>query len=323
MYKLIIYTNLLGIYDIAFENRSTIFKTNNPILIMIDDVETNRSFKKPIMILIIYLTVDVIGNAYKDKTLIYVLLWLHPDFSPTWNEEIGQLYFYNKHCRFKNCFLTPDYEYFNNIREFDVIVFNSWTLLNFKRPSTRFENQTYILFSEESPSICPVPQNYSGYFNLTWTYKLDSDISLKFLIIKNNKGEVIGPRKKMQWIQFENMEPPSNYIKRKLENKNKAAAWFVTHCITPGKREEFVEKLNGELNKYNLRVDIFGKCGSLQCPMHNEECHALVESDYYFYLAFENSLCEDYVTEKVLTATKHFAVPIVYGGANYNRYVIA
>lgn len=57
-------------------------------------------------------------------------------------------------------------------------------------------------------------------------------------------------------------------------------------------------------------------------PRLSEHCYALIESDYYFYLAFENSFCEDYVTEKILTATQHYAVPVVYGGANYSRYVI-
>lgn len=288
---------------------------------MIVGVEENCSFMNLVMLLIMYLTTDVVSNANKDKSLIYVLLWLHPSFSPKWNSEIWQLYFFNHQCRYKNCFLTPDYAYFDDIRDFDVLVFNTWTLYNFIKPSTRSMNQTYILFSEESPSVCSVPSNYSGYFNLTWTYKLDSDISFKFLTVKNNKGEVIGPKKEMHWINLDKMKPPSEYIKRKLENKNKAAAWFVTHCKTPGKREEFVQQLNGELDKYNLTVDIFGNCGNLKCPMHNEECHALVESDYHFYLAFENSLCEDYVTEKLLTATKHFAVPIVYGGADYTRWV--
>lgn len=288
---------------------------------MIVDVEKKWGLKKPVILLIMYLYIDVVGNANKDNSLIYVLLWLHPSFSPTWNKEIWQLYFFNQQCRYKNCFLTPDFAYFNDIRDFDVVVFNAWTLWNFMKPSIRSENQTYILYSEESPSVCPMPHNYTSYFNLTWTYKLDSDISLKYIIVKNDKGEVIGPKKEMHWIDFDNMEPPSEYIKRKLEYKTKAAAWFVTHCKTPGKREVFVERLNDELSVYNLTVDIFGECGSFQCPMYNEECHALVESDYYFYLAFENSLCEDYVTEKVLTATKHFAVPIVYGGANYTRFV--
>lgn len=265
------------------------------------------------------LILEVIGHSKKDSSLIYILLWLHPSFSPYWNKELWQLYFYNKQCSFKNCFLTADYAYFDDVRDFDVLVFNTWTLLNSRKPSLRSENQTYILFSEESPSICPMPENYIQFFNLTWTYKLNSDIGSKFVIVKNITGKIIGPSKHMHWLDFNNMKPTKDYIKLKLINKQKAATWFASHCKTPSRREEFVQKLNKELDKYNLTVDIFGDCGNLQCPKYNEECHALVESDYYFYLAFENSLCEDYVTEKILTATQHFAVPVVYGGANYSR----
>ncbi|XP_026326219.1 alpha-(1,3)-fucosyltransferase C-like isoform X2 [Hyposmocoma kahamanoa] len=38
-------------------------------------------------------------------------------------------------------------------------------------------------------------------------------------------------------------------------------------------------------------------------------------------MAYENSIIEDYVTEKVLYGYENFAVPIVYGGANYSRFL--
>jgi len=41
---------------------------------------------------------------------------------------------------------------------------------------------------------------------------------------------------------------------------------------------------------------------------------------YKFYLAFENSLCPDYVTEKFYRALDKEVVPIVYGGADYSDY---
>lgn len=48
-----------------------------------------------------------------------------------------------------------------------------------------------------------------------------------------------------------------------------------------------------------VEVDIYGKCGSLKCQRSQQrECYRMLERDYKFYLAFENSLCADYVTEK-------------------------
>ena len=41
------------------------------------------------------------------------------------------------------------------------------------------------------------------------------------------------------------------------------------------------------------------------------------ERNYKFYLAFENSICPDYVTEKFFNTLLFSTVPIVYGGADY------
>ena len=43
--------------------------------------------------------------------------------------------------------------------------------------------------------------------------------------------------------------------------------------------------------------------------------------EYKFYLAFENALCPDYVTEKFFRTLKLPVVPIVMGGDNYENLV--
>lgn len=44
----------------------------------------------------------------------------------------------------------------------------------------------------------------------------------------------------------------------------------------------------------------------------------MIENNYKFYLAFENSICRDYVTEKLYNSLLFSTVPIVYGGADYD-----
>ena len=55
-----------------------------------------------------------------------------------------------------------------------------------------------------------------------------------------------------------------------------------------------------ELQKH-IEVDVYGSCGELKCSIESiEECYTeVLRPTYKFYLAFENNLCEDYVTEKV------------------------
>ena len=45
-----------------------------------------------------------------------------------------------------------------------------------------------------------------------------------------------------------------------------------------------------------------------------------MEENYKFYLSFENSVCEDYVTEKYYNIMRHNIIPVTYNGANMSLY---
>ena len=50
------------------------------------------------------------------------------------------------------------------------------------------------------------------------------------------------------------------------------------------------------------------------------DCRAYLGQQYKFYLAFENSLCLDYVTEKFYYSYQQNMVPVVFGGADYSLF---
>ncbi len=72
------------------------------------------------------------------------------------------------------------------------------------------------------------------------------------------------------------------------------ALWIASKCDAHNMRERYVQ----ELSKY-IDVDVYGKCGVETCDSEGKrDCLQKAVGDYKFYLAFENSNCYDYITEK-------------------------
>lgn len=72
--------------------------------------------------------------------------------------------------------------------------------------------------------------------------------------------------------------------------------WFVSNCDTPNRRENLVR----ELDKY-ITIDKFGSCkfkNNWRDPCKNRSCYKNLYKSYKFYLSFENSNCDYYITEK-------------------------
>lgn len=267
---------------------------------------------------------DLLKPVIQNFTNIkYILLWTNPKEVPFNFFGNGQNVFKQKKCRWDNCYVTSDRFYLGDYTEFEVIAFNGPSLSRtINLPLRRSSRQKYVYANIESAYNYPICSNFNDYFNWTWTYKLNSDAQWSYMIIREASGKIIGPSTNIEWIKLEDMKSIDIDLKEQLKNKTKAAAWFGSNCITPNSRSTLIKKIDFHLRKFNLSVDTYGKCGKLKCPTSDmSRCLDMIKKDYYFYLAFENSFSEDYVTEKILHALHHDAIPIVYGGANYSRLV--
>ena len=99
--------------------------------------------------------------------------------------------------------------------------------------------------------------------------------------------------------------------------KSKPAFWIASHCPTEIAREKFVKAL-----QHYIQVDAYGDCGNLTCVEAHNGRNPCVDDNalhYYFYLAFENSICPEYITEKFWRNLNHPVVNVVLGGGNYLR----
>ncbi|XP_047538699.1 alpha-(1,3)-fucosyltransferase C-like [Vanessa atalanta] len=199
----------------------------------------------------------------------------------------GQSVFIKQRCKFINCFITYDkYLLHKDHRNFDAVVFNSREIVDLSPNEidlTRSVDQKYIFRSLQFPEDYPIcNQFFDNFFNWTWTYNLDSDIP----------------------------------------HKKKGIAWIVNKCKTKVKHQEFVRELNKELKLYNYTIDIYGTCGDNKCPGSRIiNCLKIVEKNYFFQLIVEDTIAEDYVSEKMVKAMTRIVIPIVLGSSDYNNFL--
>ncbi|XP_015123396.1 alpha-(1,3)-fucosyltransferase C-like [Diachasma alloeum] len=217
------------------------------------------------------------------------------------------------------CYATHNRHAFN-IRDFDAILFHGNELSVRDLPAERDKSQRYIFVNLESPVtwIRRTKPLFEDYFNLTMTYRLDSDIQWSYYAVRDRKsGNIVAPALNAVWKipedATDNVDTKDPVMKI-IETKKRTAVWFVSNCDTDSVREKYVKELSKHVD-----VDVYGRCGSeTKCPKGEDCFRKLVEPNYFFYLSFENSLCQDYVTEKLSNALKYYVIPVVYGGANYN-----
>ncbi|GMR63141.1 hypothetical protein PMAYCL1PPCAC_33336 [Pristionchus mayeri] len=126
----------------------------------------------------------------------------------------------------------------------------------------------------------PVIMHQTEYFNVSLGYRHDTAGASPY-------GYTVKLAKRRPLEKIVNLS--------RLAGKSKSAAWFVSHCTTTNsRREDLVVKMK----KY-ISVDIYGNClNGMNCP-RGAKCEDMLDDDYHFYLAFENSVCTDYITEKV------------------------
>jgi alpha-1,3-fucosyltransferase len=214
--------------------------------------------------------------------------------------EIKHLFLRNK-CPVTNCDITNDR---NRINESDIIVFHMGEPFN-GLPKWRFASQRWVFFYYESPVHSSINSEYNSLFNLSSTYRLDSNATSMYFA--DNP---------FYWDFNKNFDENQNF----LANKTKFSAIIVSNCNDNSKRLEYIK----DLKKY-IPVTIYGKCGE-PCPRKKPDsnidiCKLNVAKNYKFYFSFENSICKDYITEKFFNILHYNIVPVVLGGGDYSLYI--
>lgn len=207
----------------------------------------------------------------------------------------------------KVCVIVCDKQYYNVS---DIVLINIFYSSESTFPTWRPKYQKWVAYDMEAPpqSTWLTTRNnnrYKNAFNFSSFFSKDSAVPFS----GGNQ-------------RYINIDKYTEIMKSKKDfskGKKRPVVWIVSHCETQSKRESYVQ----ELQKY-IDVDIYGGCGKKLCTERNKimpTCVQDVLNDYYFYLSFESSLCDDYVTEKLwkVLSDQVTVLPVVMGLANYSQ----
>ncbi|KAI6230367.1 Alpha1,3-fucosyltransferase-like proteinue [Aphelenchoides fujianensis] len=160
-------------------------------------------------------------------------------------------------------------------------------------------DQLRVFFTREGPNqswfLKGGPNDLRpDFFNATITYRTASDVFLPYGFFRPLDGTESAEQK---WSEEE--------IDRKIAKKSKLAVTAVSHCETWSRRETYLDALRKHANFTSI-----GRCSqNLDC--RSTECLSGIIDDHFFYFAFENAVCPEYVTEKFFHLNE-LIVPVTF-----------
>ncbi|EER07675.1 conserved hypothetical protein [Perkinsus marinus ATCC 50983] len=165
----------------------------------------------------------------------------------------------------------------------------------------------HVMYITESPDNTPEAMRRTAAnvkFDYTMTYRWDSDIPVQAAHVVHKATP--------------NMEALTHDWS---QGRLLVAYWFVSNCQTSSGRETIAKEIDG--------LDMFGACsGRKGCsyvqkkkkPEKYAQCMRDIAAKYRFYLSFENSRCDKYITEKFWRPLWKGNVPVVLGGLKRADY---
>ena len=236
-------------------------------------------------------------NLTNISTIKTIIFWTGFYARPAsgWKVKMGEMI-----CGQFKCKLITNQSYY---READAFIFHlrcpSWVkdMKKLLEAGVRLPNQRWILYNRESAAWTKGEElePAGNYFNWTMGYRRDNSIYIPTAVV--NRGQY-----------QDGFDPSKNY----LDGKPGHVVVLMSMCNWGGyiPRSKYIDFLK----KSGLRIDIIGNCGKKCGSLEN--CAKIMKT-YKFVLAIENSLCDDYVSEKAyLNGFRTGVIPIVVSKAN-------
>ncbi|XP_035668626.1 alpha-(1,3)-fucosyltransferase 10-like [Branchiostoma floridae] len=216
-----------------------------------------------------------------------------------------------KQCDLGRCFFTVD-RHFKDHPKTQVFVFYGTDFSPKDLPLPRKAHHEWALFHEESPknNYLLSHQPVLNLFNHTATFRRHSDYPLT--------TQYLG--------KLEDLTDKKYFVPTKSKNSLALSPLVYVHadCDPPSDRDHYVK----ELMQY-IDVDAYGQClHNKDLPKKLQDPLTMEDSDFYkimaqykFTLAFENAVCEDYITEKLWRPLHLGSVPIYFGSPSIREWL--
>ncbi|XP_017892507.1 alpha-(1,3)-fucosyltransferase 10 [Ceratina calcarata] len=257
--------------------------------------------------IIIYQVYLVQNNSTLYRSGVPIILW----WTPFGNDGIS------RDCGNYQCYFTSNrsYQYHKEIKSF--LFYGS----NFQvgdLPSWKSDKVPWGLFHEESPRNNPilVHDETLNLFKYSSTFSRFSDVPLTLV-------DLPGIRELLDRKHF----VPTKEKSRLIREKNLAPLLYIqSDCNTASNRDVYVAEL-----MRHIRVDSYGTClNNAQFDKRlkenylevlNSEDFLSFIANYKFTIAFENAVCDDYITEKLWRPLIIGSVPVYYGSPTFKDWL--
>ncbi|XP_070791564.1 alpha-(1,3)-fucosyltransferase 10 isoform X1 [Pituophis catenifer annectens] len=225
-----------------------------------------------------------------------ILLW----WSPLTGESGRQA-----QCGENVCFFTINRTYQHNPMT-KAFLFYGTDFSIHSLPLPRADYHDWALFHEESPK-----NNYKLFqppaitlFNHTATFSRHSHLPLTTQYLESIEA--------LRSLKYTVSLQKKNSLRKRLA----PLVYVQSDCDPPSDRDNYVKELMS-----HIEIDSYGAClHNRDLPDHLRNPSSMDSNSFYkilaqykFILAFENSVCEDYITEKLWRPLKLGVVPVYYG----------
>lgn len=241
---------------------------------------------------------------YVENRPVTLLLWTHPFGRYRGLPDCFELY------QIGGCTLTDDEREYPQADA--VIVHHREVAIGtaYLPAEPRPRAQKWIWMNYESPTHTRRLWNFEGVFNLTMSYRTDSDVFLPY-------GYLVPGEPKTNGLQ-NRFAHPLHVPSRLRLLRPRLLAWVVSNWSESHARVAFYY----QLCRY-IQVDVYGRAGRPLSEDSGSSSLVRLVSRYQFYLSLENSQHTDYITEKLWNAVIAGAIPVVLGPSrqNYERFL--